>query len=252
MHKYFKIYEKQPDPTNKFYILKSKGGYSECCKGNSNTTNSVLPNCVGYACGRFNEIISEISKKSGMRYPYLNCNAENFIERAKTYKLEISNKPEIGGILVFQKGKTLNSSDGAGHVMIVEDLNSDTILISESNWSIKSPITRSRIITSQNNYGLGSHYKFRGCIVNPEVKRLQLLEEKSVNNEQKTEPKKDTLPQLSDKELLNLVRRTIRGDFGNGQERIKKLGTNYKTVQNQVNLNLKDNRITWNKIKLFK
>src|SRR5699024_4970729 len=113
-----------------FYTRKASGGYSTCIKGKPTDTCDVLSNCVGYACGRFNEIIGE------MKYPSLNCNAENFIERAKnTYSLEISDVPTLGGIMVWQKGSTLGSSDGAGHVAIVERIDSSNqIFTSESNY----------------------------------------------------------------------------------------------------------------------
>lgn len=52
-------------------------------------------------------------------------------------------------------------------------------------------------------------------------------------------------------DLLDLVRKTIRGDFGNGDARKKALGSNYDTVQRQVNLNLQNGLTQWDKIKLF-
>ena len=119
----------KPSAGNKFYITKSKGGYSTCIQGKPTDSKcNVLANCVGYACGRFNEIIGS------MKYSSLNCNAENFIERAKnTYGLEISDVPTLGGIMVWQKGSTLSGNDGAGHVAIVEKIiDSNTIYTSES------------------------------------------------------------------------------------------------------------------------
>ena len=64
----------KPTAGNKFFITKSKGGWSTCIQGSpTDSACNVLANCVGYACGRFNEIIGS------MKYPSLNCNAENFI-----------------------------------------------------------------------------------------------------------------------------------------------------------------------------
>lgn len=56
-------------------------------------------------------------------------------------------------------------------------------------------------------------------------------------------------PQPSD--LLDLVRRTIRGDFGNGDDRRAALGDRYDDVQRQVNLNLNAGLTKWDDIKLF-
>ena len=58
--------------------------------------------------------------------------------------------------------------------------------------------------------------------------------------------------QISDEDLLLLVKRTIRGDFGNGQERIDKLGRIYDLVQDQVNLNLDHGNTMWDNIQLYK
>lgn len=119
----------KPSKGNKFYTTRSNGGYSTCIQGKPTDVCNVLANCVGYACGRFNEIIGS------MKYPSLNCNAENFIERAKTLGLTIVNYPVLGGIMVWQKGNTLSGNDGAGHVAIVEKIiDKNTIYTSESGY----------------------------------------------------------------------------------------------------------------------
>lgn len=153
-----------PKKGDKFYNTTSVGGYSKCIKGKPTQDGlNVLCNCVGYACGRFNSIIGN------MKYPNFNCNAENFIERAKTYKLEISQIPVVGGICVFQKGKTLKGDDGAGHVLIIEvdHGDGDTYDISESGYN--SYAFRYRTTKKSDNFGLNDKYKYLGCIVNPAV-----------------------------------------------------------------------------------
>lgn len=149
---------------NKFYIRKVNGGYSLCIKGKPTDPNAnVLSNCVGYACGRFNEIIGK------MKYPELNCNAENFIERAKSIGLKISNKPVLGGIMVWQKGSTLSGNDGVGHVAVVERIDNDNqIYTSESAYGGRAFYNVTRKNTN-GRWGAGSAYKFRGCIINPAI-----------------------------------------------------------------------------------
>lgn len=166
------IRNKKPEAGNKFYTRKSSGGYSTCIKGKPTDNCDVLSNCVGYACGRFNEIIGE------MKYPSLNCNAENFIERAKSLGLEISDVPTLGGIMVWQKGNTLGSSDGAGHVAVVERIDSSNqIFTSESNYGGEAFFNSTR--TNKNGrWGLSSKYSFRGCIVNPAIGKVTAPEEK--------------------------------------------------------------------------
>ena len=51
--------------------------------------------------------------------------------------------------------------------------------------------------------------------------------------------------------ILLLVKKTIRGDYGNGQTRKNKLGKYYDIVQHQVNLNYKYKTTNWNNIKLY-
>ena len=160
------IRNKKPESGNKFYTRTASGGYSTCIKGKPTDECDVLSNCVGYACGRFNEIIGE------MKYPSLNCNAENFIERAKSKGLEISDVPTLGGIMVWQKGNTLGSSDGAGHVAVVERIDSNNqIFTSESNYGGEAFFNSTR--TNKNGrWGLSSKYSFRGCIVNPAIGKV--------------------------------------------------------------------------------
>ena len=52
-------------------------------------------------------------------------------------------------------------------------------------------------------------------------------------------------------DILDLVKRTIRGDFGNGEERKRRLGNNYDEVQKQVNLNYQNNTTRWDNIRLY-
>lgn len=52
-------------------------------------------------------------------------------------------------------------------------------------------------------------------------------------------------------DILTLVKKTIRGDFGNGDNRKKALGANYDEVQRQVNLNFKNGTTRWDNIKLY-
>ena len=155
----------KPAAGNKFYITTSKGGYSKCIQGSPTDSGcNVLANCVGYACGRFNEIIGS------MKYPTLNCNAENFIERAKSLGLKISDTPTLGGIMVWQKGATLQSSDGAGHVAVVEEVYSDgSIITSESGYGCKTAFWTTKRTNSNGRWGASSGYTFRGCIINPSV-----------------------------------------------------------------------------------
>ena len=112
----FSIRNSKP-ANNKNYITIGSGGWNTCIKGYpTDKEANVLANCVGYASGRTNEIINEARDTEGCTYKTLNCNAENFIERAEKAGLKIGTEPRVGAIMCWMKGATLSGSDGAGHV----------------------------------------------------------------------------------------------------------------------------------------
>lgn len=51
--------------------------------------------------------------------------------------------------------------------------------------------------------------------------------------------------------LLTLVKLTIRGDFGNGEERKARLGGRYEEVQRQINLNYMHGTTSWANIRIY-
>lgn len=103
------------------------------------------------------------------------CNAENFIEKAKNYGLQVVNYPTLGGIMVWQKG-SLSSRDGAGHVAIVERIDSaNQIYTSESSYGGSAFYNATRT-NNNGRWGMGSAYAFRGCIVNPAIGDIHYVE----------------------------------------------------------------------------
>lgn len=143
-----------PSASDKNWIHTSAGGKNGCIKVSG---NSVLPNCVGYAYGRFMEILGSTPKLS-------RANAENWWGNAGDgYKR--GQTPQLGAVACWRKGKAGVSSDGAGHVAIVEKINTDgSIVISQSGY--KS--TRFWTSTVKKGYAL-SGYAFQGFIYNPAV-----------------------------------------------------------------------------------
>ena len=65
------------------------------------------------------------------------------------------------------------------------------------------------------------------------------------------EEKAQELPKVNKPNILLMVKKTIRGDYGNGQTRKNKLGKYYNEVQHQVNLNYKNGTTRWDNIKLY-
>ena len=148
---------------NKNYIVTGSGGWNTCIKGNPlYEPANALANCVGYASGRFNEIINIARDASGCTYKTLNCNAKNFIERAQAVGLQMGSTPRRGAIMCW-------GNEGAGHVAIVERVDSNNqVYTSESGWG-SSAIFWNQIRTNNNGrWGCASNYYFRAFIYLPD------------------------------------------------------------------------------------
>ena len=160
----------RPSSGNKYYIRKAEGGYSPAIKGNPTDAEcNVLANCVGYAIGRFNEI-----GNYGYCKYLRSVNAENFIQY-KDASLEVGQTPKLGAVIVWKKGATLNGSDGAGHVAIVEKIISPSqIVTSESGYGASKPFWTQTRNKGNGNWGQSSSYTFLGFIYNPAVKDDQI------------------------------------------------------------------------------
>ncbi len=164
----FSVRTSKPGAGNKNFIRTASGGWNTCIKGNPTDKDcDVLANCVGYASGRFNEIINNARGTTGCTYKTLNCNAENFVERALAAGLKIGSTPRVGAIMCWQKG-SLSSGDGAGHVAIVERVNSgSSVYTSESGYGGSAFWNQTRS-NSNGRWGIGSAYSFRAFIYLPD------------------------------------------------------------------------------------
>lgn len=276
----------RPTSGNKYFIRKANGGYSTCIQGKPTDGQcNVLSNCVGYVCGGFNEELA-----LGYEKYHLNCNAENFIERAIASGLSVYKAPHVGDIICWEGLGSL-----AGHVGIVIDvINSNCIKVAQSGYGNSTPFWVATHYNNNGRWGLSSNYRFRGFIENPNYKRssdkpVSTDPFKGVSDEElarrvwngefgngderrnklgsrynavqalvnqgygkPSQPSKPVQPSKpSNDELLTLVKKTIRGDFGNGQVRRNKLGSRYDEVQRQVNLNIKKGTTRWDNIKLY-
>ncbi len=119
-----------PSRTDKRFVNYRNGGYNTCIVINQ-STGYVMPNCVGYAQGRLLEIRGE--SKVNWKLPA--CNAEDWYDTAKAQGLQVGQTPKLGAVVVWHAGQTHNSSDGAGHVAVVEKIkpNGD-IVVSQSAY----------------------------------------------------------------------------------------------------------------------
>ena len=208
-----------PSATNKNWIHYSKGGYNYCIEIKN---GSCLPNCVGYAWGRWREIL-------GKKHNLSRANAENWWGNTSDgYKR--GQTPKVGAIMCWRKGKAGVSSDGAGHVAVVEKVKSDgSVVYSNSAYGG----TRFYTKTLKAPYKLGSAFTFQGFIYLP-----------ITFEDAKKEPAKTTTttkPQASQKSLDAWAKEVIDGKHGNGHSNreasLKKAGCPYayEKVKAKVN-----------------
>ncbi len=127
-----------PASSNLYYIHTSYGGLNECIPISG---SSVLPNCVGYAWGRAYEML-------GSRPNLCKQNAELWFDYNKNNGFyEYGTIPALGAIAVWSDGVIGNANDGAGHVAVVEEINGDTVITSESAYGGKRFFTTTRNTT---------------------------------------------------------------------------------------------------------
>lgn len=147
-----------------YYIRKANGGLSPCIPGNDQYglrpfTGSVLPNCVGWSSSRFNQ---KIFGDENPKFEYLgNRNAVDFVKFVDLQGLDWGLTPRVGACMVWGHGE--------GHVAIVEEVISDTeVITSESGWSYRSqPIVREIRRKKGDNGRWGYSYEFLMFIYPP-------------------------------------------------------------------------------------
>lgn len=157
---------KANDPYISYYNTKSHGGQSSCIEGKPmDRTCTVLSNCVGWACGRFNHIYSIMKGEKTMRYRDFHDDAGKMYALASKYGLQTGSTPQAGAIMVWA-----STVGRAGHVAVVEKvISSDELMDSESGFSSFKFKYRSRKRGSDGNWGGNSKYRFLGFVYNPAV-----------------------------------------------------------------------------------
>lgn len=145
-----------PEAGNLYYIHVSAGGYNQCIKV---TGNSVLPNCTGYAYGRY----MEAGNVQSCNLP--TCNAQDWYKQKDGYVR--GQTPRVGSVMCWDK-----KADGKyGHVAIVEEIHADgSVTASMSNYPVdgkKLPYWERK--TYKPPYNTETGLPFQGFIYNPYV-----------------------------------------------------------------------------------
>jgi len=139
----------EPSTTDKNWIHYTAGGYNYCITING--TTSVLPNCTGYAWGRWRELLGTYHNLSRNNANSWFGNTSDGYQRGST--------PKLGAVACWA-GK----NGSAGHVGIVEKIDSNgTITVSNSGFGNK----RFFISTHAKPYHSSSEGSFQGFIYFP-------------------------------------------------------------------------------------
>lgn len=148
-----------------YYIRKANGGISPCILGNNAYglrpfAGSTLPNCVAWATGRYNQKVFGDGAEAQCKY-LGNRNAVDFTKWPAEQDLETGQTPRVGACMVWGHGE--------GHVAIVEEVISDTeVITSESGWSYRAqPIVREVRRKKGNDGKWGYAYEFLMFIYPP-------------------------------------------------------------------------------------
>ena len=112
-----------PSVDDLHWIKTTYGGYNKCILIDEET-GQVIPNCTGYAWGRFLEEqgITDCNLSRGNATVWYGNTSDGYRR---------GNKPRLGAVICYSGG-----TDDKGHVGIVEQINNDgSIVISESAYN---------------------------------------------------------------------------------------------------------------------
>jgi len=105
-----------PSRDNLYYRNYQYGGYNVAIPIDK-TDGWVMPNCVGYAQGRYRELYGDTKVWSDIGN-YFSGNAETFFPNAVAHGFKTGQVPKLGAIVCYE-----GAGEAAGHVCIVEKIN---------------------------------------------------------------------------------------------------------------------------------
>lgn len=142
----------RPANDNKYYIKTTFGGWNKCIKIQSD--GRVLPNCTGYAYGRFMECQLNVHSCNLSR-----ANAELWYSHTID-GYQRGQTPKLGAVICW------HSTRSGGHVAIVEEIKDNGDIVT-SNSAYSGSYFYMKTLKKSNNYYMGKAYTFQGFIYNP-------------------------------------------------------------------------------------
>lgn len=146
-----------PPASDKHWIGTAFGGYNKC-NTDVDTRHGgtlVLPNCTGWAWGRFHEILGKVPtlRPGGNANTWYSYTQDGY---------KRGTKPQVGAVICWSGGDM-------GHVAIVEKVNSDgSIITSNSSYKDYNNYYFMMTLYPKNNYSAwNGSYTLQGFIYNP-------------------------------------------------------------------------------------
>lgn len=152
----FKARKEAPSLNDRHYYSNENIYYASGVGMNKSSKNPNGGNCTAYAWGRLYELTNK-------RYVKLCGNGEQMYGNAVAAGLRVGMTPKLGAIICWRQGNTVTSSDGAGHVGVVEEIkpNGD-LLVSESHWNgVNFDVL---LVTKKSGYAYKSGFVLQGFI----------------------------------------------------------------------------------------
>lgn len=240
---------KAPGHLDKNYLRFDRGGSNYCIQIKDN--GSVLANCVGYAWGRWRELLGGFHSLS-------RANAEDWWSKVDGY--ERGQVPRVGAVICWREGGTYNGKDGMGHVAIVEEVKANGNIIT-SNSAYKGSEFYLREIRAP--YNVGGRFVLQGFIYLPGEWVTHILKANAViadeviaghwetgaarvNNLKAAGYDPDVIQKLVNEKLApkpvktneQIAAEVRNGAWGNGEDRVNRLtkaGYDAKVIQSIVN-----------------
>lgn len=116
---------KAPLESDRYWLHYSVGGFNTAIKMDSH--GSVLPNCVGYAQGRYREICMDNKVGSAIGKNF-SGDAETFFAAAKKAGIKTGQIPKLGAIVVWE-----GIGSASGHVAVVEQIKANGDIVTSNS-----------------------------------------------------------------------------------------------------------------------
>lgn len=158
-----------PARNNQWFIQTSHGGKSTCIEGNLQNDGFVLPNCVGWALGRYSWL-------RGTTFASLSGDGGQIYNSAKSAGYSVGQEPALGAIACW------SMPGDYGHVAVVEEIHPGGIIYTSNsgwNWDGRgiayNQWVRRVSGNKSNGWTVWGGYHFQGFVYNPSIQGANVV-----------------------------------------------------------------------------